>query len=98
MRSRYSAYAMGNAAYIIATTHPDHPDSQISLPQRRKEIKKFCRQTQFQNLEILDEAETSVTFKATLLLDNQDVSFTEKSAFAKLNDQWFYLGTLQNSG
>lgn len=94
MRSRYSAYVLGNAEYIIATTHPDHPDSALPLPERRKQLKHFCRTTTFKNLEILESTETTVTFKATLFYNNQDASFTEKSAFCQLNGRWLYVGPL----
>lgn len=95
MRSRYSAYALGNAEYIITTTHPDHPDSALPLSERRKQLKHFCRTTTFKNLEILDFTETTVTFKATLVHNNQDASFIEKSAFAQLNVRWLYVGPLK---
>lgn len=94
MRSRYSAYALGNAEYIIATTHPDHPDSRLPLPVRRKQLKQFCRATTFKDLEILDSTKTTVTFKATLIHNNQDASFIEKSAFVQKDDKWLYLGSI----
>jgi SEC-C motif domain protein len=94
MRSRYSAYALGNAEYIIKTTHPDHPDSSIPAPERRKQIKLFCRSSTFKDLEILESTDSTVTFKATLTHNGQDASFTEKSAFAQINDRWYYLGPL----
>lgn len=96
MRSRYSAYALGNAEYIIATTHPDHSESSQPLAARRKQIKHFCRTTTFKDLAILDSTETTVTFKATLLHAGQDASFTETSAFARLNHRWFYVGPLSH--
>lgn len=95
MRSRYSAYALGNAEYIIATTHPDHPDSATPLAARRKQIKHFCRATTFKDLEILEATDTTVTFKATLLHNNQDASYIEKSAFAQLNNCWLYVCALK---
>lgn len=94
MRSRYSAYALGNSAYIIQTTHPEHPDSLIPLETRKKSIESFCKNTQFLGLEILEEIEgealSFVTFHATLLQKGADISFTEKSRFEKLDGKWFY--------
>jgi SEC-C motif-containing protein len=97
MRSRYSAYALGNAEYIIATTHPDHTESSQPLVARRKQIKHSCRTTTFKDLEILDTTETTVTFKATLIHANQDASFTETSLFSQLNHRWFYVGPLSHA-
>lgn len=94
MRSRFSAYALGNADYIIETTHPDHPDAALPVSQRRKQIKLFSRNTQFQNLEILETTDTTVTFKVTLVQNEKDASFTEKSLFAEQNGRWLYLGPI----
>jgi len=90
MRSRYSAYAKGNVEYILNTTHPDHPDSQVPRPMRRKQIAAFCQDTRFLKLEILDSQETTVTFRVTLEQTGQDASFTEKSTFAQIDETWYY--------
>jgi SEC-C motif-containing protein len=94
MRSRYSAYALGLADYIIKTTHP-----QNEQPLSRETIQQFSASTQFKNLEILKIEEgpktSTVTFKASLMNNGQDISFTEKSLFEKIGDQWLYLsGTI----
>lgn len=96
MRSRYSAYALGNVHYILKTTHPDNPDNQIPLDQRKKQINAFCKATIFEDLEILDFSEegdiASVTFYAHLSQNGKDVSFVEKSQFVKVRGRWLYLG------
>jgi SEC-C motif-containing protein len=98
MRSRYSAYALGNTSYIIETTHPSHPDTSLPLAQRKRSIEHFSKNTQFQGLEILDFSETSdhatVTFKAILFQEGKDASFIEKSEFYLLNGSWLYYGPL----
>jgi len=94
MRSRYSAYALSNARYIIATTHPEHPDSSLPASQRKQQIKHFCRTTQFKGLEIVEAEGSTVTFRAILIQQGHDASFTEKSAFSQLNGHWLYLGPL----
>lgn len=96
MRSRYSAYALGLAEYIIKTTHPEHPDSKKKLFERKQEILAFSKNTLFTNLTILffeeHGLEAIVIFTAGLsTLDNKDCSFTEKSYFEKIGEQWFYL-------
>jgi SEC-C motif domain protein len=95
MRSRYSAYAKGNAEYIIRTTHRKNPYYLRDTELWKKEIQMFCRQTKFTGLDILsfeDEKDIAyVTFTAHLEQNNQDVSFSEKSLFEKVDNHWRYL-------
>jgi SEC-C motif-containing protein len=95
MRSRYSAYALGLSEYIIHTTHPSHPSWKKEKASWEKEISLFSSETQFQRLEILafvdGEKEAEVTFKAHLLQNGQDASFTELSHFEKVQGKWLYL-------
>lgn len=94
MKSRYSAYAVGNVDYIIKTTHPEHVDSQKDLTVRKKNIAEFSKNTEFQKLEILgfEEGEplSYVTFRVFLKQD-KPFTFTEKSAFKKHLGRWCYL-------
>ncbi len=95
MRSRYSAYALGLADYIMATTHPNNPSYESSERDWRKKILAFSRTTSFVRLEILDVQEGaqrgSVTFIAHLLQGGEDVSFQELSTFEKVDGRWLYL-------
>ena len=94
MRSRYSAFALGKVDYILETTHPDHPDSQIPVTERKTQIEAFCKQTRFDGLEIVSFEETEpysyVTFQAILSQNGVDCSFTERSQFAKVEGRWLY--------
>jgi SEC-C motif-containing protein len=99
MRSRFSAYSLGNSDYIIETTHPNHVDQSIPLEERKAQIKAFSAHTKFKNLEILNSVEGSivsfVTFRATLYQKDRDCSFTEKSCFEKVGEKLYYLsGTI----
>jgi SEC-C motif domain protein len=98
MRSRYSAYALGIVDYIIATTHPSHPDNALPLQKRKKEIATFCRHTRFQGLEISDFQEkgnhATVKFKAILFQNGSEKSFIEESLFERVGDKWLYKGVL----
>ncbi len=91
MRSRYSAYAIGDSAYIVKTTHPENPDFSKDIATWRASIDLFSKQTQFENLEILewsDEAEEAfVTFRATL----SSGLMVEKSRFLQIAGRWLYL-------
>lgn len=98
MRSRYSAYALGLAPYLIATTHPLNPRYQKDHKAWTKEILEFNHQTQFLNLEILEvvpkrdsDGIAIVTFKVTLKQGDRDVSFSERSYFKELEGRWLYL-------
>ncbi len=95
MKARYSAYATGNVAYIIATTHPDHPDSKKDLTERKKEIEHFIHNTVFKKLEILKEEPgdpfSYVTFRVFLEQGGKPLTFTERSTFEKREGRWLYL-------
>ena len=89
MRSRYCAYAVGDYKYILKTTHESTRDNDI------QGIKEFSKQTIFQNLKIISfidgEKEAHVTFRASLLQNEKDSSFSEKSRFLKSDDKWYYV-------
>ena len=95
MKSRYSAFAVCNADYIIATTHKKNPDYTTNIQSWSQDIINFSRNTKFGKLEILDfidaEFESFVTFKATLFQEDRDVSFIEKSKFLKEENKWLYV-------
>ncbi len=86
MRSRYSAYALDNIDYILQTG----PQGEGS----RKGIERFCLETSFNGLEILETTDDSVTFKAILEQNGHDTSFIEKSLFKKINERWTYIKRL----
>lgn len=94
MRSRYSAFALHNSAYIIKTTHQDNSDYTDDKKAWESSIKEFCKYTHFNGLKVLEfidgQNEAYVTFKAILEQNNQNVSFTEKSKFYKVDKQWLY--------
>lgn len=98
MRSRYTAYALGDADYILKTTHKDNPELRLSGRLQKQQILSFSQNTKFNGLEILDVQEGelndltgTVTFHVTLSQGNRDVSYTEKSSFKKENGAWIYL-------
>ena len=94
MRSRYSAYAMHKAGYIIQTTHPKNRAYEKDLVEWEKKILEFCSATRFNGLEIVEfidgHERAYVTFIAHLRNEWGDASFREKSTFEKVGDQWLY--------
>lgn len=88
MRSRYSAFAIPNAAYLMNTT----------LPAKRKfhneaELDEWARINDWTKLEIISTPSVNhVEFKAyfTDAQGNQQIHH-EISVFQKMNDRWFYV-------
>ncbi len=91
MKSRYSAYAVGDSSYIIRTTHPDNADFSEDSKTWKKSIDLFSKETDFQKLEILEwiegDEESFVTFKASLSTGE----LIEKSRFLKVSGRWLYV-------
>jgi len=95
MRSRYCAYYLHNADYIIKTTHRQNIDYSDDKQQWKNDILEFVQNYTFEKLIIEDFIEDSptsyVTFTAYISLNGEDNSFTEKSSFEKINNAWMYL-------
>lgn len=91
MRSRYSAYALGKAAYILDTTHPKSIYFEQDKKKWEQAVLKFSKGTKFLKLEILGSGEDWVHFAAHL--EESGVAFTlkEKSHFQKVDGKWLYL-------
>jgi len=91
MRSRYSAYALGDSKYIIKTTHPENPDYTLDTDKWSQSIDIFTQQSSFDGLEILEwidgERESYVSFRATI----SNTIMIEKSRFVKESGRWLYV-------
>jgi len=96
MRSRFAAYALGRADYIVATTHPDNVQFQPDTDAWLASIASFSAGTRFLGLRILEASavegtRATVTFHATLQQGGVDASFTEQSTFLRGTDgRWRY--------
>ena len=87
MRSRYSAFAVGAADYLVNTTH---------LSKRRlhnkKDILAWSQANKWLKLEVLASTETTVTFKTYYLDENLKAQVHyEHSTFKLENGKWFYV-------
>lgn len=82
MRSRYSAYALGNVAYIQKTAQKANDP---------KQILDFCKNTEFCGLTILALGEDWVEFAARLKQNGRLSTLHEKSRFQRLNGRWLYV-------
>lgn len=90
MRSRYSAYAVGEIDYLMATTHPDGAHYQQDRAAWRRDLEAFSKNTRFERLHILAAEDDTVTFRAVLSAGGRDVSFTERSLFRQHDGRWKY--------
>lgn len=94
MKSRYTAYVLGDSKYIMNTTHKsniDYSDDKISWS---KAIKDFSDNSEFNSLNVINFEEKGneafVTFKVSIFQSNEDISFVEKSKFLKEDNKWLY--------
>jgi SEC-C motif-containing protein len=88
MRSRFSAFALDNAAYLWKTLHSRHPEKQKPEADVLRSMRRASRQHEYLGLQILDSAGPRVLFLATL---SRGVSFVERSEFAQEDGAWRYL-------
>jgi SEC-C motif domain protein len=93
MRSRFTAYAMGRADYLIATTAREEREKLDA-----EELKRYCKVVKCISLRILGKEageagdETGVvTFHAKLLINGRRLLHHEKSRFVREEGRWVYL-------
>ncbi|GAB3662429.1 YchJ family protein [Glycomyces tarimensis] len=87
MRSRYSAFAVGDAAYLLWTWHPDTRPAELELADDRK----------WTGLEILEtsggtafHAEATVAFRAHFRDADGAGTQSEVSEFVRQGGMWLY--------
>jgi SEC-C motif domain protein len=89
MRSRYSAFAVGNAGYLLRTWHPSARPPELS-------IDPAVRWTRLAVLETRDgglfDATGTVRFRAIYARQGQRGVLTENSSFTRQDGHWTYLG------
>ena len=85
MRSRYSAFALENADYLLASWHKDY----------RPQTLEFAAGTRWTGLDILgtgsDGDTGTVHFIATFNEAGEWLLLEEKSRFERLDGRWYYL-------
>ena len=88
MRSRYSAFAVGDAAYLLATWHP-------TTRPRTLDLDPAVRWTGLDVLATsggtLLAAEGTVEFRAHSVLDRVSGAQHENSRFVREGGRWYYL-------
>ena len=92
MRSRFSAYVLRIADYVVKTTHPKFREEDF-----KENIQKWMKQTRWTHLEILDLSKGlahqdigEVEFVAEFFLDGQSQILHERSNFVRYKGRWVY--------
>jgi SEC-C motif-containing protein len=97
MRSRYSAFAQRDVAYLWKTLHPDHPDRARPRDEYLRELRAFAQGHQFPRLVVMDRRPpdasglAQVLFFAKVFEKGKDRSFVERSDFRHDGAGWRYL-------
>lgn len=87
MRSRYSAYCVQAADYLVATTH-----TSTRKFHNKQDIMVWSKSNHWLKLEVLKATETVVEFRAHFLDDKLKANMHhEKSTFVKEDGKWFYV-------
>jgi SEC-C motif-containing protein len=88
MRSRYSAFVVGDAAYLLRTWHPDTRPGELELDPavewRRLDIVSTGRGGPL-------DSEGTVEFKAHFRHDGERGVHHETSRFLRVDRRWYYL-------
>ena len=89
MRSRFSAFAVGDADYLLRTWHPSGRPSTLRLDPARRWTRLAVLETHDGGL--FDTTGT-VRFRALYVHDGQRGVLTETSRFVREGRRWLYLG------
>lgn len=94
MRTRYAAYAVGDADYLIRTTDPAGEAWEEDEVEWRDSISLFARRCDFRGVTIrasdVGDDEATVEFFARLMRGRIDTSFAELSHFIRRDGRWLY--------
>lgn len=93
LRSRYTAFALGEIDYLIGSHH-----SKTVGQIKREEVEEWSKGSEWLGLEILSveaglekDTEGNIIFKATYKADGKEHEHMEKSFFEKENGAWKFL-------
>lgn len=88
MRSRYSAFALGEPDYLRGTWHPDKRPSRVRLDEQQKWIGLSIKATEA-GRESDDRG--CVEFVARFKIAGKGHRLHENSRFEKIDGRWYYL-------
>jgi SEC-C motif-containing protein len=91
MRSRYSAFAVGDAGYLLRTWHPSSRPQELTLDPALQWNRLAVLETEAGGL--FDRTGT-VRFRAIYVRDGQRGVLAETSSFVRQDGLWSYLGPI----
>ena len=95
MRSRYTAYATGQCAHLVATTHPTNEHWRSDVGSWRAELAEYCAAVQFVGLTVAFSKQAGdhgeVMFEARYTRDGSEFAIVEHSTFVREHGRWFYV-------
>jgi len=93
MRSRYSAYALGNVDWIVES---QSPDGRAFVDRQATE--QWSARAKWHRMEIVevkdgaeDDTEGFVDFKAYYSIAGEDITHHEVASFRKEDDTWYFV-------
>jgi SEC-C motif-containing protein len=100
MRSRYSAYVVGNIDYIVSTHDPDR-----AKDVDRKNTEQWSKSAEWLGLEVLSTEQGTpadevgvVEFVARYKLSGVKVEHRERALFRKHSDRWVFVDGIEIKG
>jgi SEC-C motif domain protein len=90
MRSRYTAFALHNEAYLLATWHPSTRPGQLGLTAGPSSMQQTW--TQLKIVAAHDDGErATVSFVARSLIGGRSQTLAEVSRFVREGGRWLYV-------
>jgi len=93
MRSRYSAYVLQRADYLLSSWHPDTRPAELSLDDAPGQRTRWLGLTVHAHQQDGDRAQVHFTARYRIG-GGSAVKMTEHSRFQRLEGNWFYLDAL----
>lgn len=90
MRSRYTAYVLGDTAYLLATWHPTTRPSNLRL-EPAGAVKWLGLKILRTHLGMADDQRGEVEFVARYKIQGKAVRLHESSEFVRDGGRWFYV-------
>ncbi len=88
MRSRYTAYALGNEAYLLSTWHASTRPASLDLAE--PPVPKWIGLKVLRH-ELQDDSHAVVEFVARYKVNGRAFKLQETSRFVKEDGRWFYV-------
>ncbi|MGR9107685.1 MAG: YchJ family protein [Gammaproteobacteria bacterium] len=90
LRSRFSAYALRNANYLMGTWDPVSRPAQIDFSEEDNPVEWVCLEILRCKKGAATDRKGIIEFKAYSLVDGNERMMHEVSQFRKIENRWFY--------